>query len=100
VDNTRVNALLAGALALVVITPAPASASGRDLGGGKPYACNPQAECLARATRLQGSAAEAARRDCARMPTAGTCFAPDDTPADRGPRLDFNRPESPDRPRR
>jgi hypothetical protein len=49
---------------------------------------------------MQGPAAEAARRDCARMPTVGTCFAPDDAPADRGTRFDLNRPESPDRPRR
>lgn len=88
------------ALALAVAAPSPASAAGRDARGGTPYVCNPQAECLARTTRMQGPAAEAARRDCARMPTTGTCFAPDDGPADRGPRLDLNRPESPDRPRR
>ena len=36
------------ALALIVITPPLAYAN------GKPYKCNPQAECLARASKLQG----------------------------------------------
>jgi hypothetical protein len=68
---------------LVVASPA-AYAAGRDGGARKPYACNPQQECLARAARLKGAAAEAAKRDCERMPTSGTCFgAPEDTPADR-----------------
>jgi hypothetical protein len=39
---------------------------------------------MARAAKLKGAAAEAAKRDCSRMPTSGTCFgAPDDNPADR-----------------
>ena len=78
------------ALALIVITPLAYA-------NGKPYKCNPQAECLARASRLQGAAAAAARRDCGRMPTSGTCFAPDDTHADRPGKTDA---ESPDRKRR
>jgi len=85
------------ALALVVIAPPLAYAAGRDARNGKPYKCNPQAECLARASRLQGAAAAAARRDCGRMPTSGTCFAPDDTHADRPGKTDA---ESPDRKRR
>jgi hypothetical protein len=72
------------ALALVVVTPPFAYAAGRDDGGRKPYACNPQKECMARAAGLKGAAAEGARRDCARMPTSGTCFgAADDSPGDR-----------------
>jgi hypothetical protein len=89
------------ALALVVAAPPRAHAGGRDLTPGRqPYACNPQVECLTRAARLEGPTAAAARRDCSRMPTTGTCFAPDDSQSDRNTRFDFNRPESPDRPRR
>jgi hypothetical protein len=66
---------------LLTVAPAFAHAAGGDR---KPYTCNPQKECLARAAGLKGAAAEAAKRDCSRMPTSGTCYgAPDDTPADR-----------------
>jgi hypothetical protein len=75
------------ALALVVLAAPLAHAAGRDGDGRKPYPCNPQQECLARAARLKGAAAEAAKRDCSRMPTSGTCFgAPADQPADRSER--------------
>lgn len=75
------------AIALLVVTAPLAHASGRDNGGRKPYACDPQKECMARAAGLKGAAAEAAKRDCSRMPTAGTCFgAPVDVPADRSER--------------
>ena len=75
------------ALTLVVVIPPFAYAAGRGNDGRKPYACNPQKECLAQASGLKGAAAEAAKRDCARMPTSGTCFGgPDDTPGDRSER--------------
>jgi hypothetical protein len=90
-------AFVAVALMLIVATPPLAYAAGRD-GTGKPYKCNPQAECLARAKKLQGPAADAARRDCSRMPTSGTCFSPDDTQADRPGRSDPGH--EPDRKRR
>lgn len=78
------NAAASIAAALLVAAAPLAHASGRDGGGRKPYPCNPQQECLARAARLKGAAADAARRDCGRMPTTGTCYgAPADTPADR-----------------
>jgi hypothetical protein len=93
-------ALIALALGLVVTAPTLAYAGGRDARNGKPYKCNPQAECLARADRLQGAAAAAARRDCGRMPTSGTCFSPDDAQADRPGRTDLDRVDSPDRKRR
>jgi hypothetical protein len=87
------------ALVLAAASPQPAHAAGP--GGGKPYTCNPQAECLARAAGLKGAAADAARRDCSRMPTQGTCFGPDDTKADRSSgRGDVDRADSPDRKRR
>ena len=79
------------ALALIVAAPSLAYAGGRDARGGKPYKCNPQAECLSRASKLPGPAAAAARRDCERMPTSGTCFSPDDTQVDRGGRTDRDR---------
>jgi hypothetical protein len=83
------------ALALIVITPPLAYAA-----NGKPYKCNPQAECLARASKLQGAAAAAARRDCGRMPTSGTCFSPDDAQADRSGKSDVDRAQNSDRKRR
>ena len=93
--------LIAVALLLVVATPPLAYAGGRDARNGKPYKCNPQAECLERANRLQGPAAAAARRDCGRMPTSGTCFSPDDAQADRPGRSDLDRAADPsDRKRR
>jgi hypothetical protein len=81
-------ASLAGlAVALLVATAPLAAASGRDNGRRQPYPCNPQKECMARAAGLKGAAAEAAKRDCSRMPTSGTCFgAPADTPGDRSER--------------
>jgi hypothetical protein len=72
--------------ALLVVAPI-AQAGGRGDGDRKPYACNPQKECMARAAGLKGAAAEAAKRDCSRMPTSGTCYgAPPDAPADRSER--------------
>lgn len=65
---------------------APPLAWAADRSARKPYPCNPQQECLARAAGLKGAAAEAAKRDCRRMPTTGTCFGPADTPADRSDR--------------
>ena len=49
-------ALIAVALGLVVTAPTLAYADGRDARNGKPYKCNPQAECLARANRQIGRA--------------------------------------------
>ena len=92
--------LTAVALALVVTTPPLAYAAGREARNGKPYVCNPQAECLARAAGLNGPAAAAAKKDCGRMPTSGTCFSPDDTQADRGGRTDVDRADTVERKRR
>jgi hypothetical protein len=78
--------------ALVMIGAPLAYAGGGNNDGRKPYSCNPQRECMARAEGLKGPAAEAAKRDCSRMPKSGTCFgAPGDTPADRGGRTDLDR---------
>jgi hypothetical protein len=77
---------VAALAALLVIAPV-AQAGGRGDGDRQPYACNPQKECLARAAGLKGAAAEAAKRDCNRMPTSGTCYgAPAEAPADRSER--------------
>ena len=70
---------------LFAMAPPFACAAGDE--GRKPYACNPQKECMARAAGLKGAAAEAAKRDCSRMPTSGTCYGtPADTPGDRAER--------------
>jgi hypothetical protein len=80
----RVIPVLAATL-LLAMAPPFAHAAGD--GGRKPYACSPQKECMARAAGLKGAAAEAAKRDCTRMPTSGTCYgAPADTPGDRSER--------------
>jgi hypothetical protein len=73
---------------LLLVAAPMAHAAGRGgEGDRKPYDCNPQKECLARAAGLKGAAAEAAKRDCNRMPTSGTCYgAPAETPADRSER--------------
>jgi hypothetical protein len=80
--------LLSGFTVALLLVAAPlANAAGRGNGDRKPYDCNPQKECLARAAGLKGAAAEAAKRDCSRMPTSGTCYgAPVDAPADRSER--------------
>jgi hypothetical protein len=84
--------LTTAALALLVAAPPAAYAGGREGRGAKAYACNPQAECMAQAAVLKGAAAEAARRDCRRMPTQGTCFSPDDAQSDRSSgRTDLDR---------
>ena len=70
-------------LATTLLVATPAAAQGKDeCSGGRGRACNPQQECMAQAERkLKGSALDAARRDCNRMPTSGTCFG-GDLPAD------------------
>ena len=79
--------LLPGLAAALLLTIAPPLEHAAADGGRKPYTCNPQKECLARAAGLKGAAAEAAKRDCSRMPTSGTCYgAPADTPGDRSER--------------
>jgi len=40
--------------------------------------CNPQQQCLAQVEgQLKGPALEAARKDCQRLPTSGTCYGPE-----------------------
>lgn len=84
--NAVVSVVVVGLGFLLTSTPF-VYASGRDSAGRKPYACNPRQECMARAAGLKGAAAEAAKRDCSRMPTTGTCFGtPADAPGDRSER--------------
>lgn len=66
---------------LLVVASAAAQAK-EECSGGRGRACNPRQECLAQAERkLKGAALDAARKDCSRMPTSGTCFG-GDIPAD------------------
>jgi hypothetical protein len=84
--TSHLAAAVAAAL-LLIAAPPLAHAAGQGDGGRKPYPCNPRKECMARATDLKGAAAEAAKRDCSRMPTEGTCYGSSaDTPADRSDR--------------
>jgi hypothetical protein len=76
----RTISILAAGLLLAAL---PAAAQPPDCGSlpqtaQRARTCNPQQECLARVEqRLKGPALEAARRDCARLPTAGTCYGPE-----------------------
>ena len=68
-------------IAAVALVAAPVAAQQKECGSAK--ACNPQAECLKRAeAALRGAALAAARKDCSRMPTSGTCYGPDLQSAD------------------
>jgi uncharacterized protein len=69
--KSRVLLLIAG---LLLVAAPVAAAPSKDC--GKARTCNPQAECLKQAERaLKDGALDAARRDCSRMPTKGTCYA-------------------------
>jgi hypothetical protein len=76
----RVVPLLLASLALTVV---PALAQPSDCGAlpnsaQRARTCNPQEQCLAQVVKkLKGSALEAAKRDCERLPTSGTCYGPD-----------------------
>ena len=70
-------------LAGLALTALPAAAQPRDCGSlptsaQKARTCNPQQECMAQVERtLKGAAVDAARKDCQRLPTGGTCYGPD-----------------------
>jgi hypothetical protein len=65
--------------AAVILVAAPVAAQSKDCGAAqKGQSCNPRQECLKQAERaLTGPALDAARKDCSRMPTAGTCYGND-----------------------
>ena len=77
---TRVVFLLLAALPLTAL---PAVAQPTDCGAlpssaQKARTCNPQQQCLAQVEgKLTGPALDSARKDCQRLPTAGTCYGPD-----------------------
>jgi hypothetical protein len=77
----RVTSILLGAALL--LAPLPAAAQPQDCGSlptsaQRARACNPRQECVARVEqRLEGAARDAARRDCQRLPTTGTCYGPE-----------------------
>jgi hypothetical protein len=77
----RVMSILLGASLLLAAGPAPAQP--QDCGSlpssaQRARTCNPQAECLGQVEqRLKGPGLDAARRDCQRLPTAGTCYGPE-----------------------
>ena len=76
-------ALIGWAVAtLTVALPAPgAGATACDAlptSAQRARSCNPREECLRLSRKdLKAGALEAARADCERLPTAGTCFGPD-----------------------
>lgn len=75
-------ALIPLLLATLALTALPAAAQ-PDCGAlpssaQRARTCNPQRECLAQVEQqLKGGNVEAARRDCQRLPSSGTCYGPD-----------------------
>lgn len=69
--------------AWLLLAPLPAVAQPRDCGSlpasaQRARSCNPQQECVIKVEqRLKGPALDAARRDCQRLPTGGTCYGPE-----------------------
>jgi len=69
--------------ASLLLAPLPAAAQPVDCSSlptsaQRARTCNPQQECLAQVERrLKGRGQDAARRDCQRLPTTGTCYGPD-----------------------
>jgi len=74
---------LALLLACLALTALPAAAQPKECGSlptsaQKAHTCNPQQECVGQVeNKLKGSALDAARKDCQRLPTSGTCYGPD-----------------------
>jgi hypothetical protein len=70
-------------LTMLLMAPAARAADPQDCtrlpsATHRPRPCNPRQECLALLrTDLSGAALDAARNDCARLPTSGTCYGPD-----------------------
>jgi hypothetical protein len=66
-------------IAAVMLIAAPVAAQSKECGSAqRGQACNPRQECLKQAERaLKGPALDAARKDCSKMPTAGTCYGND-----------------------
>jgi hypothetical protein len=76
----RVLPLLFASLAFTAV-PAlaqPSDCSALPNSAQRARTCNPQEECLAKvAKKLKGPGLAAAKRDCQRLPTSGTCYGPD-----------------------
>ena len=76
-------ALLLASVAVLALTALPAAAQPRDCGSlptsaQRSHTCNPQQECVAKVeSKLKGPALDAARKDCQRLPSSGTCYGPD-----------------------
>jgi len=76
-------ALLLAPFVALILTVLPAAAQPTDCGSlptsaQKSHTCNPQQECVGKVeSKLKGSALEAARKDCQRLPSSGTCYGPD-----------------------
>ena len=70
-------------LASTALSAVPALAQPTDCGAlpssaQRARTCNPQQQCLAQVEgKLKGPALEAARKDCQRLPTSGTCYGPE-----------------------
>jgi hypothetical protein len=76
---TVVGTVLVAALVLaaVPVVAQPTDCGSLPTSAPRPRSCNPQEECLVKVEqRLKGSALDAARRDCQRLPAAGTCYGP------------------------
>jgi hypothetical protein len=76
----RVSILLASLLATgLLAAPAQAQDCSRlPATAQRARPCSPRQECVAQVERsLRGPGLESARRDCQRLPAAGTCYGPE-----------------------
>jgi hypothetical protein len=74
----RVRSIVFASILLAPLAAAAQDCSTLPTSAQRARACNPQQECVARVEqRLRGPALDAARRDCQRLPSAGTCYGPE-----------------------
>ena len=75
--------LLLASLVALALTALPSAAQPKDCGSlptsaQRSHTCNPRQECVAKVeSKLKGPALDAARKDCQRLPSSGTCYGPD-----------------------
>ena len=74
----RVRSIVVASILLLPLAAAAQDCSNLPTAAQRARTCNPQQECVARVEqRLRGPALDAARRDCQRLPSAGTCYGPE-----------------------
>jgi hypothetical protein len=74
----RVRAIVVASILLAPLAAAAQDCATLPTSAQRARTCNPRQECVGQVEqRLKGQALDAARRDCQRLPTAGTCYGPE-----------------------